>query len=227
MTKMSSPTSLTLPHPGSERLAGAQQQQRRGLAADGGYTAAMRLVVPAATLAAILLADPTAAKDRRRPPPAEAHDDSPPASGPLEFWAGRFALADADDPTFKPGQVWRFRTRPTEPRSRVVICRVESAARRGTIVHVQVTGIRIRKRATVLGALTTVDHLPITREALVTSVTTIEREDQGCKDFDAPYAQWRREFLSGSGKVGVYAAPVAESLDFLERSLRPGNATAQ
>ncbi len=182
----------------------------------------MRLAVPAATLAFILLAEPAAARDRRSLPALapKTAEGAPHAGAPMEFWVRPFALDVADDPTFKPGQVWRYRTRPNEQRSRIVVCRVDSAARRGTIVHVQVTGIKMRKRATVLGFVTTVDHLPITREALVTSVMSLEREDDGCKDFDTPYWQWRREFVSGSGSAGVYAASVAESLEFLVRQRR-------
>lgn len=182
----------------------------------------MRLAVTAAPLAALLLAAPAPAKDRRRPPAAatKAQDGSPRTGGPIEFWVRPFALEDGYDPTFKPGQVWRYRTRPTEQRSRIVVCRVDSAARRGTIVHVQVTGIRIKRRTSVLGYVTAVEHLPLTRQALVASVTTLERDDQGCNDFEAPYAEWRREFVSGSSNTGIYAASVAESLDFIARARR-------
>jgi hypothetical protein len=43
----------------------------------------------------------------------------------------------AEDPKFKPGQVWSYKTRPGEERSTITILRVESSPKLGMIVHIE------------------------------------------------------------------------------------------
>jgi hypothetical protein len=47
-------------------------------------------------------------------------------------------------PPFTPGQIWTYNTRPNEQSSRIIICRVESDPNLNQIVHIHVTGIRLK-----------------------------------------------------------------------------------
>jgi hypothetical protein len=45
------------------------------------------------------------------------------------------------DSTYKPGQVWSYKTRPGEASSTITILRVEATPKLGTIIHVRVDDI--------------------------------------------------------------------------------------
>lgn len=132
-------------------------------------------------------------------------------------------LHEVEDSRYQPGQVWRYRTRPGEERSRLIVCRIESGPDFGTVVHVQVAGVRMRKSSGPRARSTTTDHIPMNRDALNVSVTAVQGTDGTCKNFDAAYAEWRREFLSPSGRAGVFTASVAESIELLDKASNFGS----
>jgi hypothetical protein len=130
-----------------------------------------------------------------------------PATGP--------ELQTTTDAKFAPGQRWKYHTRPGEEDSLVQVLRVESSGKRGTIVHVALTGLHLH------GAggkeVTHADHLPIGRAALDASVVSLVDADTALPDYAEGYRLWKSAFLASKG--GFFTVPLAEVVDFLQKGL--------
>ena len=118
---------------------------------------------------------------------------------------------------YRPGQVWRYQTRPGEEESRLIIAKIDQASGKN-IVHIQVTGVRI-KNPHVEGRIQDyLPHSPISEEALKASVIEMTGEDgQLIGGFDEGYAQWLSAYKSGKG--GVFSIPVKEIIDYVEQAM--------
>lgn len=118
---------------------------------------------------------------------------------------------------FHPGQTWQYKTRSGEEASRVVVCRVDSDAKLGPIVHVYVDGIAIKNPHVPDGVSRVVQHMPFSAEALRESVVAVEESRQPLPDFEEGYDTWREAF--DNGEAGVFTVSVAEGLDFMEQAV--------
>jgi hypothetical protein len=87
------------------------------------------------------------------------------------------------DSKFRPGQVWKYKTRPSEGESLVTILKIESLPK-GIIVHVRVDRVHI-KNCSGGPELETVEHMPFMREALDRSLTKLLKESSTTPDFQA------------------------------------------
>jgi DNA-binding transcriptional MerR regulator len=65
---------------------------------------------------------------------------------------------------------------------------------------------QMRRRASALGYITRVDHMPLMRDALVTSVTQLERNDEACKDFRRCLLEMAPRAVPASGDSCVFRA---------------------
>src|SRR5712664_3426093 len=79
-------------------------------------------------------------------------------------------LMDTNSSYYKVGQVWRYRTRPGEEASTLTIVKVESEPKLGIIVHVSVSGLKIRSSKSKTGFAENISHLPFAEEAIRSSV---------------------------------------------------------
>jgi hypothetical protein len=123
-------------------------------------------------------------------------------------------LRDYTGSSFQPGQVWQYHTRPGEDASTLTVLKVETHPKSGIIVHIAVSGVRVR---TPSGDYTTeLGHLPLSEDALRRSVTTKVREGQPTDRGTEGYREWRRAFDDGSG--GVFTTTVAECVGFVEQA---------
>src|SRR6266540_3582863 len=77
-------------------------------------------------------------------------------------------FTDTDKSEFKVGQVWSYKTRPGEEPSTLVVLKVETAPGWKPIVHVGLTGLKIK---TAKGFQDTIPHMPFDETALKNSVT--------------------------------------------------------
>ena len=134
----------------------------------------------------------------------------------LKRAAGRTPV-DAADVDFRPGQVWRYRTRPTESESTLTVLKVERHENIGAVVHVAVGGLRVRNPHHASGVSETISHMPFALGAVHESVTERVREDAPLPDHADGYAQWRSAFDAGEG--GVFTIPVAEAVEYMERAI--------
>jgi len=128
-------------------------------------------------------------------------------------------FTDTDKSEFKVGQVWNYRTRPGEEASTIVVLKVETAPGWKTIVHVGVTGLKIK---TSKGIQDTIPHMPFDEAAVKKSVTTKVSDNGKLTDFQEGYGLWRE--AASSGKGGVFAISVAEAATTVEEGLKRGQA---
>jgi len=123
-------------------------------------------------------------------------------------------LVEVRDPTYRPGQVWAYRTRPGEDSSTLTILKVERANTLGTIVHVSVRGLAIRNPNAPDGVIREAAHLPFAREAVDRSVVRRVREGGPLPEYAEGYGEWRRAFDAGKG--GIFTITVAEAIALFE-----------
>jgi hypothetical protein len=122
--------------------------------------------------------------------------------------------SDFVDSVFHAGQVWRYATRPSEPRSTILILKVEWNAAHGVILHTRVDDVYIRSSRFPMGCATTVYHLPFARDAVERSVTECVEGD--IRDVEIPegYYIWRQAMEAG--RAGIFDKDIAEVLQSLE-----------
>lgn len=115
---------------------------------------------------------------------------------------------------FSPGQVWRYKTRPGEESSRVVIGKVERAPNLGTIVHVKLIGLSIEGPG---GVASVMSHAPVSEAQVSASVTELTSEVADLEGFAEGYGTWLSAFRAG--KAGVFTRTLAEIAEYMERAL--------
>lgn len=113
---------------------------------------------------------------------------------------------------FHAGQVWAFTPPANQPNARLIILRVESGGKFGTIVHIALSGLSYGD------GHTQIQHLPFAESAIEQSITTLERESGPVPDFAEGYRQWRQAF--DAGKAGIFTISVAEAFDIVTSSER-------
>ncbi|MCW3059162.1 MAG: hypothetical protein JWQ02_983 [Capsulimonas sp.] len=123
-------------------------------------------------------------------------------------------LRTVDNENFKPGQVWKYHTRPYEDGSTLTIVRTEHDDRLGSIIHIHVDEVRVKAPMHKTGLITEIGHLPCAEEVISQSVTEVVRENAPLRDFMEGYQQWRDAF--DAGKAGIWTVPVAEMVSALE-----------
>jgi hypothetical protein len=128
----------------------------------------------------------------------------------------RPALEPATHGRFVTGQVWRYRTRPGEEASRVIIGRIEKDSQSGTIIHVKLTGLRIPNPLAPGGINSELPHAPVSDAAMSASVTDLTDDVADLAGFTEGYETW----LQYSGGAGVFTTPLSEIVTFVEQAVR-------
>jgi hypothetical protein len=121
---------------------------------------------------------------------------------------------------FAQGQVWVYKTRPGEEASRAPVGGIETAAEVGTIVHVNLTGLRIKNPAMPGGFSSVISHAPISELALSASVTELTKETSDLDGFREGYDSWLSSFCAGD--AGVFSIPLSQVVEFIEQTLAKG-----
>ena len=121
---------------------------------------------------------------------------------------------------FAVGQVWQYSTRETESESRVVIGKVETLGKTGTVVHIKLVNLRIMNPTAPGGFSTHMSHAPITEAALKLSVTTLSEDKVDLDGFDEGYQTWLAAYRDGKG--GVFTTSVKDIVDFVEQAINKG-----
>ena len=131
--------------------------------------------------------------------------------------AERPPLEPATSPQFAVGQVWLYKTRSIEKKSRVVIGRIERAGAQETIVHVKLINLRIKNPRKPDRFFRVVSHSPVSETALSASVTKLTDEVADLAGFDAGYQSWLASYQAG--KAGVFNARLSEIVNIMEKGL--------
>ena len=115
------------------------------------------------------------------------------------------------------GQVWTYHTRPGEEASRIIICRVEAHPKLGQIVHIHVSGVRLKNKHAPGGSSDQIGHMPYSGEALRKSLTKLESSGAALPAYEGGYQEWRGAF--DQGEAGVWTLAVAEAIAAMESAL--------
>ncbi len=114
------------------------------------------------------------------------------------------------DGTFKPGQVWAYSTRPNEASSTLTILQVDHSEKLGVVVHIRVDGIQMH--APNGNLLTSIGHMPFTRDAILLSTTHLLRTDKTIPTLEG-YERWRTDC------GGIYTISVRDAVEADEKTL--------
>jgi hypothetical protein len=124
---------------------------------------------------------------------------------------------DASHPKYEVGQVWRYRTRPHEQDSVLVIAKVESYPKIGSVIHICVEGVKIANPDPTGEPIKRIGHMPFGDAALDASVTERAGSRAELPPFADGYLEWRQAF--DAGQAGMFIITVAEAVMFLEQTL--------
>ena len=131
--------------------------------------------------------------------------------------SGRAMLVETDESTFKPGQVWSYKTRPGEEGSTLTILKVEKSDKLGIIVHIRIADVKVKSEKSADGYARDISHLPFSEEALRASVVAKVRDRAAMPAEQEGYLAWRDSF--DQGKAGIFTTNVAEVIQGLEKGL--------
>lgn len=130
-------------------------------------------------------------------------------------------LVDFYNSKFQVGQIWKYQTRPIDPKSTLRILKVERLHGTTIAVHVQINSLNTKSAPDKKDG-STASHLPFSEEAVEASVTELLATKQPLpKDYEEGYGMWREAFLSG--KAGVFTAPVAEVVNMIDEMMSGGS----
>jgi hypothetical protein len=123
---------------------------------------------------------------------------------------------DYQDDKFEAGQSWKYYTRSGEENSTLTILKVEKVNNE-TIIHVALSGLKIKNPHGAEGVSETIDHLPFSKEAVVESVTELINLENQLPDFMEGYKDWKEAFEHGKG--GVFTITVKEAVEYVEQTM--------
>ena len=114
---------------------------------------------------------------------------------------------------YKAGQVWKYKTRQSEPNSVLKILKVEYYSDTSIVIHIAVENVHIRNVTSPSGFNDRIPHLPLSEQALDSSVVKLIDENATLPEFQEGYNIWKRS------KGGVFTVTVAEAVDLAEQAL--------
>jgi hypothetical protein len=129
------------------------------------------------------------------------------------------SLKQRTDPKFRIGDVWEYRTRPGEERSRLTILRIDQSPELGIIVHIAVDRITL---VNCHGGPEpdAIPHMPFARKALEASIRKKVASNRPLPAYENGYEEWKQGY--DRQKAGIYIITVAAALDVAEVTYRHG-----
>jgi len=117
------------------------------------------------------------------------------------------------DDFFVIGQVWNYKTRPTESNSTLTIVSVEKNKEKGVIVGVYIDNLNIPS----LGNGAVIHFLPISKEALKNSLAGMKDNIESLPDYKESYREWKNKF--DLKQCEFYKYPVSQVIDTIQKAL--------
>lgn len=118
---------------------------------------------------------------------------------------------------YKVGQKWSYQTRAGEEDSYLIIVKIDRDAKLGNIIHIALSGLKIKNRRSPDGISDQINHMPFSEEAINKSGLRLLKEKTDLPDFEEGYKIWRKDF--DAGRAGVYSITVAEAVQVMETAL--------
>lgn len=126
---------------------------------------------------------------------------------------------------YRVGQEWYYKKRPTEKSSILTILKIEEYPETGKVIHISISGLKIKDTTSTTGIADKFTHIPLSEEALNKSVTTLKNgtyKKPDSLEMDG-YSYWKKEF--DKGNAGIFTIPVSEIVNTMEKSIIAGDYT--
>lgn len=130
---------------------------------------------------------------------------------------------DFQDDKFKVGQIWKYNTRQGEENSTLTILKVEKYDSIGLVIHISIDGLKLKNTQEPEEFYHDIQHLPFSREAILTSVKTLVSEDNKLPDYVDGYNNWKESF--DKKKAGVFSIAVCDAIKYVEETMHTGKRT--
>jgi hypothetical protein len=121
------------------------------------------------------------------------------------------------DDKFQTGQIWKYKTRVGEENSTIEILKVEKYDSVGIVIHIFVNGLKVKNPHKPTGFSDEIGHLPLSKDAVLQSVTTIVSENNKLPDYKEGYNNWKEAF--DSNKDGVFFITVQDAVKYVEEAM--------
>jgi hypothetical protein len=118
---------------------------------------------------------------------------------------------------YKVGQVWSYKTRKSEEQSTITIVKIDSDSNFGNIIHVSITGLKMKNPNSITEPVDTIGHMPFTEKAIDKSVIKLIKENADLPDYEEGYEEWRIAFEER--KAGVYKDSISDAVEKAEKNL--------
>ena len=120
---------------------------------------------------------------------------------------------------FREGQEWKYKTRPNETKSTLIILKVEEYEGVGAVVHISVDGLSIKNVEKPESPHSDISHMPFVADSVRKCVTELLGYSE-IPDFTEGYECWKEAYENGD--AGFFTVTVAESVEFMEETLSDG-----
>lgn len=114
------------------------------------------------------------------------------------------------------GQEWRYKNRPNDSNSTLVIGSLETHEEMGEIVHITVKNVKVINPIAIDGFATHLQHIPISKEALEVSLIKVVSENEVADGVEQGIEEWRKN------NGGVFSWSVAKAVQAIEDILNQG-----
>ncbi len=133
---------------------------------------------------------------------------------------GQSNKREYEDNKFKPRQIWNYNTRVGEENSTIEILKVEKYDSAGIVVHIYVSGVKVKNPYKSTGFSDEIGHLPFSKYAVLNSVTTLVSENNKLPDFKEGYTNWKEAFDSNKG--GIFSIAIQDAVKYVEEAMNNG-----
>jgi hypothetical protein len=123
------------------------------------------------------------------------------------------AAAAACAENYEPGQIWSYKARPQEPKSTLMILRIDNTTKLGQVIFIGLKDVRVQHPSG--RAFSSMSPLPFTKEALDNSVVKLVGKTDQLMSANFGYLKWKEAQAAGKTPP-TYAKPVAEIVNGLE-----------
>lgn len=114
---------------------------------------------------------------------------------------------------FKAGQVWAYKSRNSEPESKLLILQIDIDEQ---IYHISINGLKINNPSDSNEPIDEIEHCPFSLDALNSSVVK-HCDDIEVPDFAEGYNLWRAGYEND--ETGVFSLTVAEAVQFMDEAI--------
>ena len=125
------------------------------------------------------------------------------------------AIAKASD--YQAGELWSYKTRPGDDESLVLIDRVETVPKLGTIYHISVLRVHLPNPKDESRRLVDLPHFPVSKQTLDLSVIELVGKRAPLDAYLPGYAEWKRAF--DAGEAGVFTIAVSDIVGMIETAI--------